>query len=208
MKPTLLIVVGRKQEKWIPLATTWKYSLPKENLGKYFCLGKRTSSPPSVDVAHIRARKRRAQKQNWRNCEMTHSTLFENMVSFSIQWSFVQCSSRYLQGKGPIPRQYNRFDHWQDDHSLEIPACGAVCHILCHFPDMLDLLEAEMIFMCNSEKDCIQDWGSFAWQISHARTCSFSMLSQLDSGPSAAKIQRTGCFWIFFIFIFGMLYLM
>lgn len=134
--------MGLLEWKWIQLATTWKHSLLKQNLGKWLLLRKENPASTLSWYTHIPIKKRRAQNQNWRS-------------SFSIQWYFVQCTSQYLEEKSPIPRQFNRFYYCQDDLSSKIPACGAVCHTISHFPGMLDLQEGEMILACCSEKESV-----------------------------------------------------
>lgn len=133
---------------------------------------------------------------------MTHSSFLENMASLTTQWSFVLYSLRYLEEKSPIPRQCNRFDHWQDNHSLQIPTCRE--HYVTYFLISLTrwICKKQKWYLCVRVKRLFQDWGSFSWQANHGRTCSFSMLSQWDSGTSADKIQRTGCFCIFFLACF------
>lgn len=156
MEPALQ--TGLLDCKWIQRLLHENTAFLNKTWENSYCWGKRTLPSLSADIAHVLAKKRRAQNQNWTSGEMIHSCLFEAMVTSRIQWCFVQCSSKYLEGKSPIPRQYNRFGYWQDDYSSKIPACGAICHILSHFPGTMDLQEAEMTVMCSSEKEsCVQD---------------------------------------------------
>lgn len=79
---------------------------------------------------------------------MIHFPLFETWYLLVYNDTLYCAVPDNLRGKPQFP--HNKTDLAIDKIIFlqTIPACGAVCHILCHFSGMRDLQEAEMMFMC------------------------------------------------------------